>query len=392
MRDEEQWPEDDVDLSETEDAVSCSSCGASGAVGTYVEHEPDCARAKYADEIISEIAAELEPLNESNLRRKRRRSKGPALVLPAPTEEGFMVRSDRSGRWWAELQPMKPGQRVEGRTAKEAVAALEQREGRKLGPWSYLDRQAVETGQQQEIPMWVETGGDEPEYTWESDVPGVEEMKPNRPGLLRKPAMDTKFGAELDETELDEVRGADGEDLDRAMSRYETFHAKQPIRVAELDHDIPTKWVCTGDGLSVMYKTDKWHKDGDDEEYKHLHGHSEKRPYALGKGVRVFEPASEIKRSRVGGKPVRVSGGGQRLPVAIPKALTLLGYCMGLFVRHTHDGEVYEVNPRGSYLFCSPKGDLLLVYSPQKQADGSSGFLCAMAGGSLRVLKDGIDG
>jgi hypothetical protein len=215
--------------------------------------------------------------------------------------------------------------------------------------------------------------------------------KPN-PGLLRGPAMNTKFGDDVVEDELDGVNGTDGRDLDGAMSRYETFHAKQPIRVAELEHDIPTQWVCTGDGLSVMYKTDKWHKDGDDEEYKHLHGHSEKRPYALGKGVRVFEPTTEAQRSRVGGKPVELDGRSQRLPVAIPKALTLLGYCMGLFVRRSDDGEVYEVNPRGSYLFCSPKGDLLFVYSPTKQSDGSSGFLCAMAGGSLRVLKDGIDG
>ena len=35
---------------------------------------------------------------------------------------------------------------------------------------------------------------------------------------------------------------------------------------------------------------------------------------------------------------------------------------------------------------------MLAVYSPEAQPDGSVGFLCVMAGGKLRVIKDGIDG
>jgi hypothetical protein len=204
-------------------------------------------------------------------------------------------------------------------------------------------------------------------------------MEPNRRAraLGNRPSMKTSFGDTLDD--IDSVGGPKGVDLDAAMSRYETFHAKLPIRVAELAHDIPTRWEEVGDALSVMYRTDKWKKDGVDEDYKHLHDKSDGQPYERLKGVRFYEPAQH-RRS------------GRSLPVKTPKALTLLGYCLGFFVRKDDDGQEYETNPRGCYLFCSPSGDALYLYSPDEQPDGDSGFLAAAVGGNLRVLKDGIDG
>jgi len=203
-------------------------------------------------------------------------------------------------------------------------------------------------------------------------------MEPNRRAraLGGRPSMKTSFGDTLDD--IDSVGGRRGVDLDAAMNRYETFHAKLPIRVAELAHDIPDRWESVGDALAVMYRTDKWKKDGVDEDYKHLHDKSDGQPYDAMKGVRFYEPSR--------------SGSGRRLPVSKPKALTLLGYCLGFFVRRDDDGQEYEVNPRGCYLFCSPSGDALYLYSPDEQPDGDSGFLAAAVGGNLRVLKDGIDG
>lgn len=189
-----------------------------------------------------------------------------------------------------------------------------------------------------------------------------------------RPAMDTRFGEEIEDP--DAIPTEEGRQLDRAMDRYETFHAKKPLRLIELEHELPTSWTCVGDALAVMYRTDKWKPDGTDEDYKHLHDKGDDKPYEIRKGVRLYEPSS----------------GGQQLPVSRPRALALLGYCLGLFVRRDDDGEVYESNPRGCYLFSSPSGDLLVLYSPDKQPDGSDGFLAAMAGGNLRVLKDGIDG
>lgn len=216
------------------------------------------------------------------------------------------------------------------------------------------------------------------------------EVIPNRraSALRGRPAMQTNFGHEIDP---DEPSGKAGGDLDGAMKRYEIFHEKAPIRVVDLDHDIPTSWSPVGDALSVMYRTDKWKADGNDIDYKHLHDEGDDKPYEFRKGVRFYEPASEVRKSTVGGKR-RQEAPAQRLPVAVPGAITLLGYCLGFFVKRYDDEEIYEVNPRGCYLFSSPSGNLLLIYSPDRQPDGSSGFLGAMAGGKLRVLKDGIDG
>lgn len=237
-------------------------------------------------------------------------------------------------------------------------------------------------------PVWDELSDDDLE-----DAIDEVELTPNKKAstLRDRPAMDTRFGEDLDD-ELDEVSGKRGKHLDGAMSRYEVFHSKKPIRVAELDHDLPDSWVRVGECVAVMYRTDKWKSFGNDIDYKHLHDAGDDKPYPIGKGVKFFEPASEAKKSVVAGRKPSKLGKPQRLPVGKPEAITLLGYCLGFFVRRDDDGEIYESNPRGAYLFASPSGNMLTVYSPDEQPDGSSGFLCAMAGGKLRVVADGIDG
>lgn len=215
--------------------------------------------------------------------------------------------------------------------------------------------------------------------------------------LNGRASMDTRHvGHEVDP---DRYSGKRGKDLDSAMNRYETFHAKRPLRVVDLGHELPSQVVCVGQVISTMYRTDKWHKDGDDEDYKHVHDNSrggKEREYEFGKGVLAYEPAREARRSVVesGGKRAKanVAHKTERLPVPKPEALTLLGYCLGVFVHRFDDDQIYEINPRGCYLFCSPSGDMLAIYSPEAQPDGSRGFLMIMAGGGLRVLKDGIDG
>lgn len=223
---------------------------------------------------------------------------------------------------------------------------------------------------------WEEAEGVDLETVqgWTDDEDG-DDLAPNKRAraIGNRPAMDTSFGDEIEDPEA--IPAKAGRHLDKAMDRYETFHAKKPLRLIELEHELPESWGHMGDALSVMYRTDKWKADGTDEDYKHLHDAGDDKPYLVNKGVKFYEP----KR------------GGQRLPVARPHAIALLGYCLGAFVRQG-DGEIYETNPRGCYLFSSPLGDLLLIYSPDKQPDGSSGFLAAMSGGKLCVLKDGIDG
>lgn len=241
----------------------------------------------------------------------------------------------------------------------------------------------------------VDTWGSAPQPMGRHSLPRSQ-RSPLRPNARARPlkgaAMSTRFGKTVEDP--DSVDGTEGHHLDAAMDRYETFHDKAPIRIAELSHDLPKQWVAVGDALAVMYRTDKWKKDGSDIDYKHLHDKRDETPYEFRKGVRLYEPAKESKKSKVRGRrtsrPRREKV--QKLPVSVPKALTMLGYCLGFFVRRYDDGKIYEVNPRGCWLFSSPSGNMLAVYSPDQQPDGSSGFLAVMAGGKLRVLKDGIDG
>jgi len=240
----------------------------------------------------------------------------------------------------------------------------------------------------------VEPEEEEPEEVEEEEE---EEVKPNRGSarpLGNRSSMKTEFGRDVDP---DRYEGRRGAALDGAMKRYEVFHAKRPLRVVDLGHELPTQLVPIGQCISTMYRTDKWHKDGVDEDYKHVHDDSSggrDKEYDFGKGVTLYEPAREASRSKVEGRRSSRGRPGKtvKLPVPRPEALTMLGYCLGVFVQRFDDQEFYEVNPRGCYLMCSPSGDMLAVYSPEKQPDGSSGFLMIMAGGGLRVLKDGIDG
>jgi hypothetical protein len=204
-------------------------------------------------------------------------------------------------------------------------------------------------------------------------------MVPNRTVESRR------FGQEIDP---DRVGGGAGHSLDGAMDRYQIFQQKDPQAIVRVTHDVPKLVVPVGDALSVMYRSSKW-TDGSkelDTDYKHRHELSEGREYAARKGVRLYEnakyAASELKRN----------AGTTELPRPAPHAWARLGYCLGLFVRRDDDDEIHEVNPRNTWLLSTPDGHMLAVYSPKPQPNGDVGFLCVLAGGRLRVLKEGIDG
>jgi hypothetical protein len=193
------------------------------------------------------------------------------------------------------------------------------------------------------------------------------------------------FGTEIDP---DRIRGAAGTSLDAAMDRYQIFQQKAPRRVVRVHHDLPKQVVPIGDAISVMYRSSKWTKEGDEEEdidYKHRHEPSEDREYKPLHGVRLYENArfvdSELKRNA-----------GVVKPPQTVTALPRLGLCLGLFVRRDDDGEIHEVNPRNTWLCAAPDGHLLALLSPKPQPNGDVGYLCVMWGGKLRVLKEGIDG
>lgn len=192
------------------------------------------------------------------------------------------------------------------------------------------------------------------------------------------------FGQPIDP---DRVSGKAGDALDGAIKRYETFQQKAPRAVVRVTHDVPANVYAVGDALSVMYRSSKWTKDGEEEvdvDYKHLHEPSENKEYAVSKGVRLYENA------RYASSGVRKNGAAEKIPC--PESWARLGYCLGVFVRRDDDGETYEINPRKTWLLSSPDGHLLAIYSPKPQPNGDVGFLCLLKGGKLRVLKEGIDG
>lgn len=211
-----------------------------------------------------------------------------------------------------------------------------------------------------------------------SSRPTKRSSRPN--SLARNAGVERrKFGKAVDP---DKVKARD---LDAAMDRFETFQQKPPQDVVRVEHDPPASVIPVGDCLSVMYRSGKWYEDKD-VDYKHRHGPTEQKDYAPGKGVRLYENA------RFASAAVKKNGAAVKLPRSTPDAWTRLGYCLGLFVRKDEDGEVYECNPRNTWLLSAPDGHMLAIYSPKPQSDGSVGFLCVMAGGKLRVLKEGIDG
>jgi hypothetical protein len=195
-----------------------------------------------------------------------------------------------------------------------------------------------------------------------------------------------RFGKEIDP---DRISGAAGSNLDAAMSRYEIFQQKAPQAVVRVTHTPPRLVVPVGDALSVMYRSSKWTKPGEEEidvDYKHRHEAAEGREYQARKGVRVYENAKFADAA------LKREVGTEQLSIPPASAWARLGFCLGYFVRRDDDGEIYEANPRNTWLLSAPDGHMLAVYSPKPQSNGDVGFLVILAGGKLRVLKEGIDG
>jgi len=163
-------------------------------------------------------------------------------------------------------------------------------------------------------------------------------------------------------------RGRRAEAVDAAMERYHTFHKKEPKQLIEIDpsHEIPTRVDRIGELLSIAYRTDKWYEDGHDVDYRHVVEQG---------GQTLYEPAGSHSWATK-----------TKLPITPPGVVTLLGKSLGLFVKRESDSKVFEANPKRSFLFCSPSGDMLLLYSPRE------GFLAMACGGKLSVETHGIDG
>lgn len=212
------------------------------------------------------------------------------------------------------------------------------------GPGSApLGRQHIPRSQRSPLKPNPDDPDDDPEETVQRNARG---------------AMDrARFG-----TEVDLEQGGKG------AERYRIFHDKDPKRVVEICHAFPDRVGLAGGAMSVSYRTDKWHEDGDDTDYKHV----------FETNVHVYEPW--------GTQPWLEEA---QLPRDYPtEPIALLGQCLGFFLRRVDDGEIYEVElprARDCWLLAAPDGRMLFVYDPRV------GFRAIFAGGRLSVEEEGID-
>lgn len=86
----------------------------------------------------------------------------------------------------------------------------------------------------------------------------------------------------LTEFEVDGIPWQDGEvprlenpgqraNLPHAEKLYSMWHQKDPHEVLEANVQFPAQVACIGEATQTCYGSDKWHKDGELEEYFHDH-------------------------------------------------------------------------------------------------------------------------
>jgi hypothetical protein len=180
-------------------------------------------------------------------------------------------------------------------------------------------------------------------------------------------------------------------DVEQAAKLRETFTNKPAEKRTEFPWAWPTKVREIGVGLAVMYRSDKWKKKGDYEDYKHIC--ESKTPWTL-----YATPKFELDRVEFLGPEERVPAG--RMPGAIAILALFLGIQCRLYRRGARSGiylpegdeGLFEVKISQAKIAAgrTEAGDLfLMVYKDKK---GDSGPLLFLFGEELDVEKDGIVG
>lgn len=179
---------------------------------------------------------------------------------------------------------------------------------------------------------------------------------------------------------------------DEAVHIRETFYNKPAEQETEMPWSWPTTLVHAGEAFAVMYRSDKWHKKGDFEDYKHIC--EGRKPWDL-----FAVPDAEIRDED--GEPIELVGKERKVPAGeMPSSFAVLANCLGV------QGRFYREH--GSRIVM-PQGDdniYQVQFARSKLASGKtrSGkmFLCVYVenegpklfifGTELDVEKDGIVG
>jgi len=159
---------------------------------------------------------------------------------------------------------------------------------------------------------------------------------------------------------------------EKAEKLWRTFHDKDsPDELIEVIRPWPAAWGLSGEASRVLYLSDKWQPDGDQQAYYHDHEG----------GVQLWEPwgtqewLTQKKRS-----PSR------SLPC---KDATVLGYCLGWELEREDTNEHLDIEfaDEEALLCAVPSGKVLFVVDI-----GSGEVIAVFVGGSLAVKPEGIVG
>ena len=159
-------------------------------------------------------------------------------------------------------------------------------------------------------------------------------------------------------------------DFDRAMKGYRSFQQLEPREIGLLRGlVIPRQMTCIGEGVHILYRSDKW----EDKENNYIHEHEGGLKYYVprGKGHEVRTP-SFLMESDI--------------------TLYRLGHCQGWAFKDPQDHEeIVDVTIHRPYpqLYSIASGKALLVVD---DTGSSCRLVCAAWGGKLDVLDVGIVG
>jgi len=177
------------------------------------------------------------------------------------------------------------------------------------------------------------------------------------------------------------------EESRRAQEIRETFTDRPASKVQLMRWKWPASIQEVGQCIAVMYSSDKWHKPGEVEDYKHVA--EDEQLLFVKPGFLVDEDGSEL--GLVG--PMTDLNG--EMPQSIAVLAPIIGIQMRLYAGKgkghylPNNGNLYQVNIPKATLGAAVHPDtgekFLLIYSPTE-------VLCLITGSSLDVLHDGIVG
>ncbi len=172
-------------------------------------------------------------------------------------------------------------------------------------------------------------------------------------------------------------------DFSAARDIRETFHDSPMERVEELRWSWPKRVDEIGTSHAVAYKSDKWKRKGDYEDYKHL---------SEGKQRVMLHPDFDV-RGYFGKQGPKIYAESMKLD-RMPDAIAVLGDFLGIQVElddadGNPSGDIYHINVVRAKLAGAKHPvtgqTFLIVYTPND--------LCMIVTGTiLDIQKDGIVG